>query len=235
MAKTLAELRANRPQGYREEAVTVCLNQHLVAEMQSLGNELNNLTADVLDVEGEEQEGPPPRLAGRKDDPRVAEIRDRMAELLREIAAEEGEFRLRDKKSDGEWRRWCNEHPARKDGEPGFERDLRVASGHCNADDLIDDLGSFVHSWNGDELQGADWADIFESSVSSPDKAQMAAAVVSMYEVRLDFQRWRSNLSAGLKRLSDFDSHETSGSPTSDSTAGSPAPRKSATTETASA
>ena len=98
MSKSLAELRANPPRGYREEAVTACLNQHLIAEVQSLGNELSSLASTALadGPDDAEQDGPPSRLAGHKRDPRVAEIRDRMAELLREIADEEGEFRLRD-------------------------------------------------------------------------------------------------------------------------------------------
>lgn len=234
MTKSLAELRANRPKRLAESSITVCLAPDLVAEMESLGNELGNLTILPVDEDGDPQ-GPPPRLVGRPEDPRAVEIRERMGELLQEIADNEGEFRMRAVKTDGEWRLWCNANPSRSEGEPGFERDLRVAAGHCNADALIDDLGTYVVAWNGDPLEGSDWDDVFKASVGLPDKAQMASAVVSMYEVRLDFPQWRSSLSANLRKWSDFASPTPSESPTSDSTDGSPEPSRSESTETATA
>lgn len=233
MTRSLADLRANRPKRLAESSITVCLAPDLVAEMQSLGNELANVTLSSIDEDGD-QKGPPPRLGGDREDPRASEIRERMAALLLEIADNEGEFRLRATKTDGEWRRWCNANPARKEDEAGYERDLRVTAGHCNADALIDDLGVYVVGWNGDELEGSDWVDVFAASVGLPDKAQMASAVVSMYEVRLDFPQWRNNLSAGLKKWSDLESLSTLASATSGSTDGSLAPSSGATTATGS-
>lgn len=231
MTKSLADLRASRPKRLAESSITVCLAPDLVAEMQSLGNELANITLAPVDDDGD-RKGPPTRLGGEREDPRANEIREKMAALLVEIADNEGEFRLRATKTDGEWRRWCNANPPRKEDEPGYERDLRVAAGHCNSDALIDDLSSYVVGWNGDDLEGSDWVDVFATSVGLPDKAQMASAIVSMYEVRLDFPQWRSNLSAGLKKWSDLESLSTLASVTSASTDGSPAPSNAATTST---
>lgn len=230
MSKSLADLRANRPNRVAESSTTVCLAPDLIARMQELGEELGNLT--VAPAADEESDGPPRRLSGPREDPRAAEIRKEMAALLEEIADNEGQFRLRAVKTDGEWRLWCNANPARQEGDPGYERDLRVAAGHCNADALIDDLGTYVAAWNGDPLEGSDWDDVFKASVGLPDKAQMASNVVSMYEVRLDFPQWRSNLSANLKRWSDLGSLVPSASLIDGSTGGSPEPSSEATTRT---
>lgn len=233
MSKTLAELRADRPKRLAESSITVCLAPDLVAEIQSLGEELNNLTVGIAPDEESEQQGPPKRMVGPKEPPRAGEIRARMGDLLQEIANNEGQFRLRATKTDGEWRLWCNSNPSRGEGEPGFERDLRFTAGHCNSDALIDDIGSYVVAWNGDPLEGSDWDDVFKASVGLPDKAQMASIVTSMYESRLDFPQWRSSLSANLRKWSDYVSLDPLASATDDSTDGSPGPSAAAMTATA--
>jgi hypothetical protein len=151
------------------------------------------------------------------------------------MAEHEGELRVRAKRTDGEWRNWANTHPARDEGEPGHDRDLEVAGGYCSADDLLEDLGTYAYSWNGEELADGDWSAVFQDSVAAPDKKLIAQAVVSMYESRLDFRQWRSGLSDSLSRLSASDSPETSESAPDDSTGGSPSESSEATTETATA
>jgi hypothetical protein len=102
----------------------------------------------------------------------------------------------------------------------------------CDADALIDNLGAFVHSWNGEALTAADWADIFEPVVGSGDVGEMASNVVGLYEGRLNFPQWRSALSSNLKKLNDYSSPAPSESLTSDSTAGSLDESTAASTET---
>lgn len=219
MPKSLADLRANPPTSRPERSLTLCLAPHLVAEVQTLTEELTALTT-----------GGPRRNA---ESLRVGELRTRVAELLDEMAESEGELRIRATRTDGEWRRWVNEHPAREKDAPGFERDQRVTAGYCNADDLLEDLSPYTVEWNDEPLKGDDFEAVIAPSLASADKAQIAQAVVALYESRLDFPRLRSSLSASLERLSDFGSASPSGSPTSGSTGGSHAPSSEASTETA--
>lgn len=242
MTKTVAELRANKPTGRPLRTMSVCLKPELMAEVQALTAEHDRLLALVpapVDEDGDEKDGPPGRMGGESPEAKreradaeaqVSEIRDRLAALLDEMAEYEGEMTLRANLSDGEWRRWLNAHPARSEGEPGHERDDRVTVGFCNADALIDDLGTFVHQWNGEHITATDWAEVFEPAIGTADKATMATRIVELYESRLDFPRLRSGLSSSLKRLNDSDSRATSASPTSGSTAGSPDRSSEATT-----
>lgn len=227
MSKSLADLRAQRPQSRPERSLTVCLAPHLVAEVQQLTEEstrLKPLEADESDTA--------PRRMGQGEHPRAVEIRERLAALLDEMAEHEGELRVRASRTDGEWRNWANEHPARDEGEPGHDRDQRVSYGLCDSDALLDDLATYAYSWNGEPLGDGEFAALIEPSLGSPDKAEMARAVVSMYESRLDFPQWRTSLSANLLRSRDSSSPAPSASPTADSTAGSPEPSSVVTTVT---
>ena len=219
MSKSLADLRANPPVTQAERSVTICLAPHLVAEVQALTEELHAIPEPKVDGNGN-PEGPPRRV-GVGEDPRAKEIRDRLAVLLDEMAEHEGEMRLR-AGEDGAWRLWVNEHPARDEGEPGHKRDVEVTGGYCDADALIEALGDYAYSWNGEPLADGDWDTLFKDSVGGPDKKAMANAVVTMHESRLDFRQWRSGLSDNLHRLSASVSPATSASVPADSTAGSP-------------
>lgn len=212
MSRSLAELRASGPPTRPERSKSLCLAPHLVAEVQALSEELATIT--------QRQATAGPKRAGEGEDPRAAEIRDRLAALLDEMAEHEGELRLRANLTDGEWRRWCNEHPPRPEDDPARDRDDRVAWGFCNADDLLDNLHLFVHSWEGEPVSEADWREVIEPRTATADKAEAAQMVVVMYENPLDFRQWRSALQGNLKRLSDSASPAPSTSPTSDSTVG---------------
>jgi hypothetical protein len=234
MSRTLADLRASKPASRPERSLTVCLRPELVAEVQALTSELESLPVPPRSVESddEERDGRPKRQ-GEGRDPRALEIQERLSSLLAEMAEHEGELRVR-AISDGEWRRWVNEHPPRDEGKPGHQRDQEVAFGYCNADALIDALGRFAYTWNGEPLAEGDWKEHLEPRLGSPDLKQSATAVVAMHESRLDFRQWRSGLSASLRTLTDSDSPATSASVPDDSMAGSPEPSSAATTATAS-
>lgn len=207
MPKSLADLRAAPPQARPERVVKISLAVDLIDEVQSLSGELARLPLTAV-TEPDEPEDGPPRRQGQGEDPerraareRATEIQARLAELLEEMADSEGEFGLRANLTDGEWRIWCNAHPPRPEGTPGHDRDQRVTYGLVDADALMDGLAPFAHTWNGEPLQDGDWARIFEPFLVTAYKAEMAEAVVAMYESRLDFQRLRSSLSGNLKRL----------------------------------
>lgn len=233
MSKTLADLRANPPKSRAERSVTICLAPHLVAEVQALTEELAALpaAARVVDPDGEPTAGPPRRVGQAAEHPRAVEIKARLADLLDEMAEHEGELRVR-ATTDGEWRRWTNDNPARDEEQAGHARDQEVTFGYCNSDALIDDLGRYAHTWNGEPLAPGDWADVLEPNIAGPDLKQIATAVVAMHESRLDFRQWRSALSANLSRSSDSDSPETSMSVLDGSTAGSPSESSEATPAT---
>lgn len=233
MSRSLADLRANPPKSRPERSVTICLKPHLVAEVQALTEELNNLpVAQILDPEGEK--GPKPRQGQSKpkEHPRAAEIRERLGTLFAEMAEHEGELRIGATTTDGEWRNWANAHPGREEGEPGHKRDRDVTLGYCNADDLLEDLGKYAVSWNGEPLAEGDWDSIFAPNIGNPDLKQIATNVIAVFESRLDFSEWRRLFQDNLSRYSDSASLETSESAPDDSMVGSPEPSKSATTET---
>ena len=227
MPKSLADLRAEKRTTRPERSYTACLAPELIAEVQALTEELDRLPQASV-VEDEERQGPP-RRTGQGENPRAAEIKSRLAELLDQMAEYEGELRIRATKTDGEWRQWVNEHPARDEGEAGHKRDLEVTYGYCNADALIDDLGTYAVGWNGETLDEGDWAML---GVANADKKRIATAVASLYESGLDLPKWRSALSASLRSESDLLSRAASASPQGDSSAGSPKNDTSTTTPT---
>ncbi len=231
MTKSLADLRANPPQSRPERSMTICLAPHLVAEVEALTAELSSLP--TLQRTSDESPDAPPRKMAEGPHPRKAEIQDRLRALVEEMGDLEGELRLR-ATTDGEWRRWVNDHPPRVEGDPGHQRDTEVTGGYCNADDLIDDLGTYAYSWNGETLAPDDWSWLV-NNMGGPDLKQAATAVVAMHESRLDFRQWRSALSASLNRSSASVSPARSASAPDASTAGSPEPSSTASTETATA
>ena len=147
------------------------------------------------------------------------------------MAEHEGELRLR-LGDEGKWRQWVDAHPARDEGQAGHLRDLEVTQGYCNADDLIDALGEYVYSYEGDPLTD-DWSEWMSASVAPPDKKALANLVVTMGENRLDIPKWRVGLSDSLNRWRASDSAATSESVPDDSTGGSPKPARSGTTKKA--
>jgi hypothetical protein len=223
MSKSLADLRANplvesRP----ERSLTVCLKPQLVARVQSLTAELETLpAADRVDDDGN-RTAPPRRLGEVGEHPRATEIRAELNALADEMEQYEGELTLR-ATSDGDWRIWANQHPARVEGKPGHLRDVEIAGGYCDADALIDDLGKYVYAWNGDPLAASDWANLFEPNLAMPFKKQAASMVVSMFESRLDFRQWRTGLSADLNRWNDLERSEKPASVPDAGTDGNPA------------
>lgn len=225
MPKSLSDLRAEKRDNRETRPFTACLARDLLAEVQQLTDELDQVTVHIEapsqddDEKGRQSE---PRRMGQGESAeskaaraRAAEIRDRLADVLDEMAEYEGELIVRANRTEGEWRQWTNEHPARDEDDPGHFRDLEVAFGYCNADDLIDDLATYAHTWNGEPLTNGDWEVL---GVAPPDKKKVAQLVVDMYEsVKVSVPKWRSALRANLPTSNDFASPEPSESPSDDS------------------
>lgn len=236
---TLAELRARRPVHRSERAFTICLRPDLVAEMQSLSDQLQSLV-----LTGED--GPPSRMGGEPSDSRADEIEARLHELAQIMAEDEGELRIAS--DEGKWLQWVKEHPARQktDDPAGYARDIEISrfvtgyapdgspilTPRCNADDLIDDLGIWASSWEGEPLTDTDWA-VLAASIGRPDKKRIAQGVVAIHEqTDFDLGKWRAGLSVTLRKSPADASPALSADPPQSSLAESPQNDTSTTTPT---
>lgn len=184
MSKSLAEIRGSASTSLPERTYRLCLAQALVAEVQSLTTEKANLEAEEP-RRNDDEDGPKPRV-GQGQNPRLAEIKARLEQIIGEMNEHTGELRLRATTA-GEWRRWVDAHPAR---ETGLDKrgvpilhpaDADVAYGFANASDLLDNLGAYVVAWNGEPLQAGDW-DFIMGKAAGGDLKELCRIVVQMHE-----------------------------------------------------
>lgn len=210
---SLADLRANPPSARQEEAFRVALRPDLAARIKELTGELANLPDPVVKPRRLSQ--PEPEVV---EHPRSVEIRDLIATLMEQFENEFGTLVVRRTRTDGEWRRWADANPPRgaDENKVAHARDLRATAGLVNADALINDLGAYAWSWNGERLSDGDWDAIFADSVLPGDKMKMAETVVKFYEASPDFTQWRRILSDALSEYDASERHETSASPSDD-------------------
>lgn len=178
MAKvTLDHLRKGGvPRGLPERVYQLCVRRDLLAEVDSLASQLND--AVIAHAREDNDNAPPPRYGEGSEPPAIAETRGRLAALYDEIDEATGELRLRAIR-DGEWRQWVNAHPPREDN----PRDELVALGICNADELAEDLGKWVLSWDGDTLAADDWTQHIAPLCAGGDLKALVQTVIVMQEV----------------------------------------------------
>lgn len=215
---SLSEIRSNPPVARAETHLPVCLDGSLVAKMGALQAELGELLGDITS-------GPLPARVKVQ----AARLRDEAADLKGDLDAQSGTLTVRATPTSGEWRLFVDANPPRDKGAPGHDRDKRVGGGFVNVDALLDTLDTYAAEWDGEPMAPGDW-DRISPAIHPGDLLTIAAAVVSLYEAPSDFALRRSALSATHSGLSDFAEPETSDSPTSDSTAGSPSEPSAATT-----
>lgn len=194
MPKSLADLRKEKDEPARlpTRVLKVCLDQALLSDIQRLTAEKSDVMVAAAmrsSEEGGEQSGPPKRM-GQGLDPRIAEIEAELEPLYQRLRDTEGELLLR-ATDGGVWLRWKDSHPARKDN----EADDRLAFGFCNASDLVDDLGKYVVSWNGDEFGPGEWDGWFRGKVAPADLGACVSAVVEMHEQRVTAPKSQSTSS----------------------------------------
>lgn len=177
---TLAELRARtgaKPRPKATRRVTLVEGQHLLDESRQLHEELVDLIASQPgDVNDAERTGPP-RKAGAKSDPRIAEIEASQASLLERLAKHQGEIGLAGLDG-GAWQRWKDEHPPREDN----RADLQLVGGLCDSSALFAALGTFVESWNGEAVVEGDWDGWLAESITYADCRDLVTEVVRMHE-----------------------------------------------------
>lgn len=173
MSKSLAELRASTRTSLPVWSYSICLAQGLVAEVQRLEEQILEARLPRRDAD---DDGPPRRLAEGVD-PKIAELEDRKAALYDEMREHTGELRLVGKPA-GEWRRFVDANPPRKDS----QADEMFAYGLCDADALLARLGEFVESWNGEPLSEVDWQFIADRAPAG-DLKEICRQVVQMHEM----------------------------------------------------
>lgn len=177
--KTMAQLRAEQSTARPERPYRA-----VVGEGKKYAAETLRLTVEHDDLMTGVRRDPdastkPRRLTDKATPPRVLEIRDRLAELAQVMGEYEGELLVRATKTDGEWEQWRLDHPARDEDAAGGKDDAEITNGHCNSTDLIEDLATYVVSWEGEELGHGGYEAL---NLMRPDKKAIAALVVSMYE-----------------------------------------------------
>ena len=179
--------------------VHLCLDSDLLERVQMIDDEV----AALMDDETARRK-PAAKV-------RIAELR-RTADALRTEAADQfGVLVLCAAWSRGEWENFVDEHPPRTEG-PAKERDDRRAGGVVNSSALLDHLGEFVHTWQGEPITGADWSSRIEPALWPGNLGTLCLTVVSLYEQPRDFRQARSGLSQILGALTDSAQPATSAS-----------------------
>lgn len=182
MSMSLADLRKEKdqPASRPTRVVKVCLDQSLLADIQRLTEEKRILAVEASSLDGDdEQTGPPQRTGGSRHGGRIKAIDAELEPLYQRLRDTEGEILLR-ATDGGSWLRWKDAHPAREKNEV----DERLAYGMCNATDLLDDLGKYAVSWNGDEFGPGEW-DWFSKKVAPADLGACVSAIVELHESRI--------------------------------------------------
>lgn len=177
MSYTLAQLRDRNTKNLPEHVQRITLDQNLLADVERLEAEEAELREDMGRADSDGNATKPPRKASEKvRPPRLDEVEAELAEMCDRIRASEGELLLRGV-TGGEWQRWKDEHPPREDS----VTDTRVGYGLVNASDLLEDLGRYVISWNGEALQPDDWT-WFRDQIAAGDLRDIVSSVVLMHE-----------------------------------------------------
>ena len=182
---TLAELRAQTgPQPLPRSTVLVTLveGQHLLAESETLAEELLDLTRQASRTDKDGDRTGPPRKAGERASlpPRADEIKTRQTAILDDLADYQGELGLCGI-TGGDWQRFKDENPPRE----GNTADGHLAKGHCDSSALFRALGRFVSAWNGEAVAAQAWDEWLGERITYADRRDLVAEIVDMHETRL--------------------------------------------------
>lgn len=192
MPKSLADLKA-KPKSLPTRTVRICLDQEAVADVQRLDNERRDVLADAFRAKDEDGErtGPPRRVGEAAVPPRVAEIDAELEALFDRMRESEGDLLVR-AVGGGEWQRFKDEHPPRE----GNKSDEEITYGLLDSAALLDALGRFAVSWNGEAFGAEDWRDWFAAQVAPADLAEICREVVQLHEARVTVPKARSTVSS---------------------------------------
>lgn len=175
---TLAEIRARKSKALPTHSQIITLDQDLIADIQRLEAERDDLRVDAKRVGEDGERTGEPRKAGEGAEipARLEEIQTELGALYDRVRESEGELILRGI-SGGDWQRWKDDHPPRE----GNVTDQRIGWGLLNASDLLADLGTFAVSWDGEDLADGDWS-VLAEQIPPGDLRELVTAVIGMHE-----------------------------------------------------
>lgn len=181
MAKSLADLRSQRPKTLPTRDVPVCLDWDITNEMMRLENELGDLK--VAAIEAREKTSAKPKMA-EGSNPRIDEIEQQLRDLLDKQREAIGMLTVRAIPG-GEWALWKDEHPARWHG-TGDDRvmnesDRQIGYGIVDSTALLSELGRWLYAWEGDVVADGDQAVLLEA-VSPGDQNEICRKVILLQE-----------------------------------------------------
>lgn len=220
---SIAEMRTNPPKR-PQRPYALCTDGTIPVEVMRLDELFRRL-------DGERRAG---RLSDGGDTAEQADIRAKIGEARERMDAATGILTLRATLTNGEWATFTAANPARAEGEPGHDLDLEYAGNRVNVDAVIATLATFAAEWDGEPLEAGDY-DRIAVSAAPGDEREMAALVVTMYEVGLDFRQLRADLSTSQGRLNAVASPSASESAANGSSAGNLEPAPTPATKRASA
>lgn len=156
MAKSLADLRSQRPKTLPTREIPICLDWDLTNEMMRLETELGDLRVELAEAK-ETKSAAKPKM-GEGVDPRIEKIEaieQRMRDLLDEQRDATGMLTIRAIPG-GEWALWKDENPVRWNG-TGDDRvmnesDRQIGYGLVDSTALLAALGKWLFKWEGDLL-----------------------------------------------------------------------------------
>lgn len=179
MAKSLSEMLADSapaPLPKASATVTLIEGQHILDEIAELNDRMDDALAQARRVDESGERTGPPRKAGESA-PNLDEFRTQMDDAMRRLAEFQVKIELTGTSS-GDWHRWKDRHPPRKDS-PG---DINVTRGWCNSVDLFDDLGKYVSHWNGEPIPPGAWDKTLAEKITYADRRDLTTKVIEMFE-----------------------------------------------------
>lgn len=185
MAKSLADLRTQRPKTLPTREIPICLDWDLTNEMMRLETELGDLRIELAEAR-ENKSAAKPKM-GEGVDPRIEKIEaieQRMRDLLDQQRDATGMLTVRAIQS-GEWALWKDEHPVRWSG-TGDDRvmnesDRQIGYGLVDSTALLAELGRWLHLWEGDEVATEDRSAVLDA-ISPGDLNEICRKVILLQE-----------------------------------------------------
>lgn len=196
MSKSITELMSSPDVGLPESTVDICVAGKLATELQAATDALVEIEARVEEIKAEhdgEAEGDSPkrrRMAVKPETLEKLEAAEAEADAQAAVCDE-----IRDRVSDhtvavkvrgkgsGEWRRFCDDHPARaKDDDPtGYRRDLQLASLACNIDALAESAADWIVGYGDDDATPEAWEFVSSNAIPS-EMTKLAKAIADLHE-----------------------------------------------------
>lgn len=182
MAKSLADLRSQRPKTLPTREVPICLEWDITNTIVRLETELGDL--QVAALEAREKTTAKPKMSDGEN-PRIAEVEAEMRDLLDQQRDAIGHLTIR-AIDGGVWAAWKDEHPARFHG-AGDERmmnesDRQITYGLVDSTALLADLKLWLYLWEGDELAAAEDKTTMLEAIAPGDQNEICRSIITLQE-----------------------------------------------------